>query len=151
MTDFRVRKTSHTGITVSDIDRSLAFYRDVLGFDVTEKKSHGGSFFESVTGVAGVQMEIAYVKAPGHEIELLHYLNPHGANSTLRPCDPGFLHIAFMVENIDGVINAVEKAGFKAMTSPAPTKPEGYRAGWRAVYTRDPDGVVLEFMEAAKD
>ncbi|HKJ74569.1 MAG TPA: VOC family protein, partial [Alphaproteobacteria bacterium] len=35
MTDFRVRKTSHTGITVSDIDRSLAFYRDVLGFDVT--------------------------------------------------------------------------------------------------------------------
>ena len=42
MRRFAILKTNHTGITVSDIDRSLAFFGDVLGFEVTEKVRHDG-------------------------------------------------------------------------------------------------------------
>lgn len=151
MGDFRVEKTSHTGVTVSDIDRSMAFYRDVLGFKVTDKNRYSGPFFENVTGVPDVEMDIAYVEVPGHQIELLCYVNPKGKRSDLRPCDPGFLHLAFQVENIDAVVEAVQKAGFEPTASKAPTKPDGEGEGWRAVYTRDPDGVVLEFMEPPRE
>jgi catechol 2,3-dioxygenase-like lactoylglutathione lyase family enzyme len=146
-----IRGVSHTGITCSDLDRSIAFYRDVLGFPVTEKRRTGGPLMEQVTGVPGAVIDIAYVDAPGHRIELLCYAAPEDRRpSTLRPCDPGFLHLSFDVEDIEGVIDAVRPHGYEPV-NPVATVTEGPGKGLRGIYTRDPDGVVLEFLERPPD
>jgi hypothetical protein len=63
---FRVLAADHTGITVSDIERSLVFWRDVLGFELSHRAHQKGELAEQITGVAGAEILIAVVKAPGH-------------------------------------------------------------------------------------
>ena len=146
MRDFQVGSIGHTGVTVSDIDASIAFYRDVLGFPVSQKVHVGGPIFATLTGVPDAEIDVAFVHAPGHEIELLCYLNPARVPSRLRPCDPGFLHICLKVSDIDAVVRSVSDHGFEAV-SPIQTVPDGPAAGLRAIYVRDPDGVVLELIQ----
>lgn len=147
----RVLAVVHTGITVSDLDRSVAFYRDILGFPVSERLECRGSIFEQVTGVTGAEMVIVNVHAPGHTIELLQYTNPQDRNrSALRPCDTGALHIAFKVEDIASVVDAVRRAGLTPVAPSVPVFPKGRSEGLRAIYTTDPDGVVIEFIESPR-
>jgi catechol 2,3-dioxygenase-like lactoylglutathione lyase family enzyme len=147
MAQFQTNKIDHTGVTVSDIDASLAFWRDVFGFEVTEKRRLKGAFFETLTGVPGAELEVANVEVPGHQIELLQYHIPGERQaSELRPCDPGFVHLAFEVADIDAVITAIRAGGYEPVSPPL-TAEAGVRKGWRAVYTRDPDGNVIEFLQ----
>ena len=150
MGDFNITATNHTGLTVSDIDRSLAFFRDVLGFEVTAKTHHSGRMTEQITGVPDAEMEIAFVELPGHRIELLQYLQPDGRRvSDLRPCDTGFAHLAFEVDDVEAVLEAIKAGGFAAVNPPA--SPEtGPRKGGKVVYTRNLDGIVLEFQQTPK-
>ena len=144
----RVTATAHTGVTVSNIDRSIAFYRDVLGFEVTEKINCRGELFEQVTGVPEAEIIIAYVKAPGHTLELLQYTGPGDrVRCTAQPCDPGALHLAFRVRNIEAVIAAVRQAGVTPVSPVIPEVADGPAKGLKAIYTSDPDGIVIEFME----
>jgi catechol 2,3-dioxygenase-like lactoylglutathione lyase family enzyme len=144
----QVTATAHTGVTVSNIDRSIAFYHDVLGFEVTDKTECRGEFFEQVTGVPKAEMIVAYVKAPGHTLELLQYTSPgERVRNTARPCDPGALHLAFRVRNIEAVIAAVRQAGVTPVAPVIPQIADGPAKGVKAVYTKDPDGIVIEFME----
>ena len=150
MAGIEILRTNHTGLTVSDIDRSLAFYRDVLGFSVTEKVHHTGPSVEKITGVPGAELEIAFVDLPGHQIELIQYLAPADRRtSDLRCCDTGASHIAFEVADIDAVLEAIRAGGFEPLNPPE-TVPAGPRKGGKNVYTRDPDGVVLEFQQAPR-
>ena len=140
--------TNHTGLTVSNLDRSVAFFRDVLGFEVSEKVVVQGEFFEKLTGVEGCVIAVVYVSAPGHTIELLQYEKPDDRRlSDLRPCDTGFVHMSFAVTDIDAVVEAIKKGGFEPINPPL-TQTKGPRTGARAVYTRDPDGIVFEFQQA---
>lgn len=140
--------TNHTGLTVSDLNRSISFFRDVLGFDVSESVTVQGEFFEKLTGVDGCVIAVAYVSAPGHTIELLQYEKPDNRRlSDLRPCDTGFVHMSFAVADIDAVVEAIKKGGFEPISPPL-TQTQGPRKGARAVYTRDADGVVFEFQQA---
>lgn len=144
---YRVRSVGHTGITVSDLDASIAFYRDVLGLFVGEKFRVEGPLFEAITGTPNAQIDIAFVQAPGHVIELLYYADPGDKKtSKLRAYDPGFLHVCLKITDIDKVVEAVAKAGFKAI-GPVQTMPDGPVKDMRVVYVRDPDNVVLELIQ----
>ena len=82
--------------------------------------------------------------------KLLQYLEPADRKrSELRPCDSGCLHMAFQVEDLDAVLAAVAECGFEPVNAPQ-TVPAGPRKGARTVYTRDCDGVILEFQESRK-
>jgi catechol 2,3-dioxygenase-like lactoylglutathione lyase family enzyme len=147
MSGLTITSTGHTGITVADIDRSIAFYQDILGFEVSEKVYCSGAMFENITGVPGAEMDVVFVRAPGHIIELLCFRKPEDrGRSTLRTCDTGFWHIAFKVRDIERVVAAVREGGFEAL-SPIQTATEGPPKGLRVVYVRDPDGIVLELIE----
>jgi len=142
-----VRSVGHTGITVSDLDRSVQFYREVLGLPVSDKVHCTGEMFERITGVPGADLDVCFVRAPGHIIELLCYRKPdERVRSSLRSCDPGFFHIALKVKDIDSVVTAVGRAGFRAL-SPVQGVTGGPLEGLRVVYVRDPDGVVIELIE----
>jgi catechol 2,3-dioxygenase-like lactoylglutathione lyase family enzyme len=144
---FRVLATDHTGFTVANIDRSLAFWRDVLGFELSHRAHHTGELAGEVTGVPGAEISIAVLKAPGHRIELLEYLAPADRKrGDLKPCDVGSVHVALTVDNLDAVLNTIAASGWRAAGKPQILK-TGPNAGKRIVYVRDPDGTTIEFMQ----
>jgi catechol 2,3-dioxygenase-like lactoylglutathione lyase family enzyme len=145
-TPVRVRSTGHTGITVSDLDRSMRFYREVLGCQVSAPVRVEGPFFEAVTGVPGCQIDVAFARLPGHVIELLCYAQPPSRASTLRANDPGFMHVCIKVAELERVIERVARFGFKP-AGPMQIAQGGPEDGVKVVYVRDPDGVVLELIE----
>ena len=73
-TRFRIIAADHTGITVTNLERSLAFWRDVLGFELSHRAHHTGDLASEVTGVPGAEISLAVLKGYGHKIELLEYL-----------------------------------------------------------------------------
>ena len=148
---FRIIAADHTGITVSNLERSLAFWQNVLGFDLSHRAHQTAELASEITGVAGAEISIAVVKAPGgHKIELLEYLAPPDRKHVdLRPCDVGAVHVAFTVDNLDAVLSAIAASGWKAAGKPQ-TLQSGPNAGKRVVYVLDPDGTTIEFMEPPK-
>jgi catechol 2,3-dioxygenase-like lactoylglutathione lyase family enzyme len=148
MTACAVLRISHTGFTFSDIVKASAFFRDVLGFSITPPTRQAGLAVERMTGVPGAELDIAFATGGGHTIELIQYVAPVlPRTADKRPCDPGFAHIAFQVEDIDAVVTAINAAGFEAV-SPPQIVPAGPRKGGKNVYTRGPDGIVIEFQQA---
>lgn len=145
---FRIIAVDHTGITVSNLERSLAFWRDVLGFELSHRTHQTGELASEITGVPGAEIKLAVLKAPGHKIELLEYLAPPDRKQDvdLRPCDVGSAHIALMVDDLDAILSAVAASGWKTAGQPQ-TLQTGPNAGKRVVYVRDPDGTTIEFMQ----
>ena len=146
-TAFRIAATDHTGFTVANIDRSLAFWRDVLGFELSHRAHHTGELASEVTGVPGAEISIAVLKAPGHRIELLEYLAPPDRRRVVaRPCDVGSVHVAFMIDDLDALLRTIAASGWSAAGQPQTLK-TGPNAGRRVVYVRDPDGTTIELMQ----
>lgn len=137
----------HVGITVSDLDRSVRFYRDALGFEVSRPVQVSGPFFEKVTGVPGCVIDVVFARGLGHIIELLCFRAPADRKtSTLRSCDPGFWHLCLKVKDIEQAVRAIRASGYEAL-SEVQTAVDPPAQGLRVVYARDPDGVVLELIE----
>ena len=147
-TRFCIIAADHTGITVTNLERSLAFWRDVLGFELSHRAHQTGELASEITGVAGAEILIAVLKTPtGHKIELLEYLAPADRQHlNPRPCDIGSVHVALAVDDLDAVLSAIAPFGWKTAGQPQ-TLEIGPNAGKRVVYVRDPDGTTIEFMQ----
>ena len=149
---FKITGTAHTGITVTSMDDALAFWVGVLGFKLRSKEDFGPSpFLDNVVGVVGSAATLAVVEGPGHAIELLEYHAP--ADKTIyrpRSCDVGSVHVALLVEDIDGVMEACAKAEWYHLGE-IQTVQDGPRKGLRLMYVRGPDGVTVEFLQPAFD
>ena len=145
---FRIISADHTGITVSNLERSLAFWRDVLGLEFSHTAHQKGELAQEITGVEGAEIKLAVLRAPGgHKIELLEYLAPADRKrADIRPCDVGSVHVALLVHDLDSVLERVAASGWKAAGKPQRLQ-SGPNAGKRVVYVRDPDGTTIEFME----
>ncbi len=151
MVNFRIISGDHTGITVSNLERSLAFWRDILGFELSHTAHQTGEMAKEITGVAGAELKLAVLRAPGgHKIELLEYLAPPDRKRlALKPCDVGSVHVALLVDDLDAVLESIAASGWKAAGKPQTLK-TGPNAGKRVVYVRDPDGTTIELMQSAE-
>ncbi len=148
---FKIIAVDHTGITVTNLERSLAFWCDVLGFELSHRPHQSGELASEITGVPGAEISIAVLKGYGHKIELLEYLAPpERQHLRPRPCDVGSVHVAFVVDDLDAILNVVAASGWKVAGTPQ-TLPVGPNAGKRVVYVRDPDGTTIEFMQPSPD
>jgi Lactoylglutathione lyase and related lyases len=149
---FHVAAVDHTGITVSNLEKSLAFWRDVLGFEFSHTAHQVGELAREITGVADAEIKLAVLRSPGsHKIELLEYLAPADRKRVeLRPCDIGHVHVALLVDDLDDVLERIAASGWKAAGKPQ-TLRSGPNAGKRVIYVRDPDGTTIEFMQPASN
>lgn len=149
--EFRVISADHTGITVSNLERSLAFWRDVLGFELSHTAHQKGEFAEEITGVKGAELKLAVLNTPsGHKIELLEYLAPADRKpANVRPCDVGSTHVALLVEDLNCALDRIAVSGWKTAGQPQ-ILTKGPNAGKRVVYVRDPDGTTIELMQIPK-
>ena len=142
-----VISTNHTSFTVSDLDRSIAFFRDVLGFSATPKLPRSKSVIQSITGVRESDVMIAYLQGPGHTLELIEYLAPSDRTEVRpRPCDVGFAHIAFDVEDIDEIVTLASEHNVFPVGQ-ITTVDQGPNQGGKAVYLRDSDGITVELIQ----
>ncbi|HZM32928.1 MAG TPA: VOC family protein [Burkholderiales bacterium] len=147
---FRILGTNHTSFTVSDLERSIGFLSDCLGFKVVSKAPRDPALVSRITGVEGADMMIAFLKAPGHTLELIEYRAPATKGKvSARPCDTGFAHIAFNVDDAQAAVDAASGYGVKAIAAPV-TIDQGPNKGRKVVYVRDWDGITFEFIEAAR-
>jgi catechol 2,3-dioxygenase-like lactoylglutathione lyase family enzyme len=149
--EFKIVSADHTGITVSNLERSLAFWRDVLGFEFSHAAHQRGEMAEQITGVKGAEIKLAVLKTPGgHKVELLEYLAPMDRKrANVRPCDVGSVHVALLVDDLKTVLERIAASGWEAAGKPQ-TLTKGPNAGKRVVYVRDPDGTTIELMQIAK-
>jgi glyoxylase I family protein len=146
---FHILAADHTGLTVTNLERSLAFWQNVLGFELSHRAHHTGELASEVTGVPGAEISLAVVKAPGHKVELLEYHAPtNRKRADLRSCDVGSVHVALTVDDLDAVLSAIAASGWRAAGKPQMLT-TGPNAGRRVVYVRDPDGTTIEFMQPA--
>lgn len=147
MSGFKVLSTNHTSFTVSDIDRTIAFFTDVLGFELLSKAPRDPKAIEKITGVVGGDTIIAFVQGPGHRLELIQYIGPNDRGSVRpRPCDVGFAHVAYDVDDIDAAVSAAERHDVRVIGEVYAID-NGPNAGRRVAYLRDPDGITVEFIE----
>lgn len=145
---FRVLGTNHTSFTVSSLDRTAKFFCDCLGFQVISRAPRDPAIVSKVTGVEGAEMEIAFLRGPGCTIELIEYKAPAGRSRVeSRPCDAGFAHMAFDVDDAQAAVDAAAAYGVKAISPPVAIN-AGPNKGRKVVYLRDADGVTLEFIES---
>lgn len=142
-----IRSTNHVSFTVSDLARTLAFYVEGLGFTVLSKGPRDPKAIEQVTGVAGADILVAFVQAPGIRLELIEYLAPEDRGSVKpRPCDVGFAHVAFNVRDFDAALDIAARHSVLRVGEPALID-RGPNKGRRVVYLRDLDGITIEFIE----
>jgi catechol 2,3-dioxygenase-like lactoylglutathione lyase family enzyme len=149
--EFGIVSADHTGITVSNLERSLSFWRDVLGFELSHTAHQKGELAKEITGVEGAEIKLAVLKTPGgHKIELLEYFGPADRKrANLRPCDVSSVHVALLVHDLDTLLEKIATSGWNAAGKPQ-TLTKGPNAGKRVVYVRDPDGTTIEFMQLPK-
>lgn len=148
MKQAKILSTNHTSFTVSNLQRTLAFFRDALGFEVTSVAPREAHMIQSITGVPGAGVMIGYVRGAGHNIELIEYTGPSDRGQVRpRPCDVGFAHVAYNVENVDNAIAASAPHGVVPLGAVV-TVDQGPNKGKRAVYLRDADGITIEFIGA---
>jgi len=147
---FQIFRTNHTSFTVSDLDRSVGFFCEALGFELLSKAPRDAKTVQRITGVADADMMVAFVQGPGHRIELIQYLAPADRGRVeCRPCDTGFAHIAYDVDNIDPAMAASARFGFAPLGDPVVID-KGPNTGSRVVYLRNEDGITVEFIEKSE-
>ena len=140
----------HTGLTVSDLDRSLAFWRDALGMEVVMQQEKQGGYLEAIVCEHGAHVHMAHLafEPDGPRIELFQYLAPSGGKAELRPADVGFSHVCVLCDDVEVLLARLVEAGGRPFTDVIEVD-TGANAGGRCVYLRDPDGHVVELFAKA--
>ena len=137
----------HAGITVTEIERSAAFYRIFFGFVDARRMNERGSFLETICGIPGIEVTTLKMTAPGGGmIELLQYRHPRSATRSQALTIVGCSHLALTVPDIHGVYKRLREANVPLVSEP--TLSEDGKA--IVCFCRDPDGVALELVEMVR-
>lgn len=145
-----VQRLSHIGICVSDLERSVRFYRDGLGFEELSRLKVEGAESERLLNIAGGELQAVYLERDGTRIELLYY-PVAGHQRGDNPCPMnrlGLTHLSLRVESVDGTIEAVEHTGGRRL---ADTRIDNKAWHTSAIFVIDPDGLRIELLEAPGD
>jgi catechol 2,3-dioxygenase-like lactoylglutathione lyase family enzyme len=138
----------HTGLTVRDLDRSLAFYRDLLGMEVLFESEREGGYFGEIVGYPDCKVRIAHLEFEegGHRLELFQYLRPEPIGEPGESRSIGITHVCVLVPDIDSVSERLATAGVSPSTPPVYVT-EGANEGGYGLYLRDPDGIIVELFQ----
>jgi len=105
----------HVGITVADLDASLGFYRDVLGFEVlTDRRGVDLPHIRTLVGYPNAVLDVSRLSVPGGgQLELTAFVAPAGRSIPTEPADVPTLHLAFGVTDIDAVVDRLQESGIE--------------------------------------
>lgn len=139
----------HSSRTVRSMERSLAFYRGLLGLEVVLDEELEGEGLDRVVGLTGARLRVVELEvADGHLLELVEYHNPPGRDLQpgASPADVGAHHFALLVDDVDAVHRRLTAAGVR-FTCPPQEIADGLFKGTRTTYCLDPDDLVIELWQ----
>ena len=141
---------NHTGFVVSNMERSLAFYRDQLGLEIERDQILEGEFISELVGYPDPKLHIIYLGLGDmkHSVELIEYLNPRGNAAPLpERKDIGATHLGIIVDNVDEFYKELSSKEVRFVSPPAIRPDAGYPMAQKGCYMQDPDGNWLELLE----
>jgi Lactoylglutathione lyase and related lyases len=140
----------HTGITVSNLDRALDFWQNVLGFEFSHTAHQAGRMAEEITGVSGAEIKLAVVKRRADTKSNCSSISPRPIeNASIFGHATSDQFTSHLRSIISTLLSTIARAGWKAAGKPQ-TLTVGPNAGKRVIYVRDPDRTTIEFMETPK-
>ena len=143
------------GMTVADMDRSLAFYTQVLSFEPVSDVEVTGSEYEHLQGVFGLRMRVVRLRLGDEAIVLTEYLAPRGKliPADSRSHDRWFQHIAIIVSDLERAYGLLRQHKVEHASTGPQRLPEWNTkaAGIQAFYFKDPDGRSLEILQFPPD
>ncbi len=146
----KVEWMNHTGFVVSDMERSLAFYKEVLGLEEERSSVMEGDMVNQLTGIEGARVHVVYLGCGDvrHAVELVHFLEPGVLPWEIPPRNRvGTAHLAFIVDDLDALYEELSGRGIEFVNPPA-LRPEAvYPWAQKVCYMYDPDGNMLELIE----
>jgi len=133
----------HHGITVGDLDRSVAFYRDVLGLEVVAEFAVGGEAFAEGVDVPGASAEFAHLDAGDAVVELVSYDPPGDDVAGAALNDRGAHHLGLSTPDVEAFYEGLP-AGVETLAD----GPRTTSSGTTILFVIDPDGNLIEVLDA---
>ena len=140
----------HAGITVSEMDRSLAFYGDLLGLQLLWRRVFEEPEIREIVGVPEASaIEVAMLRVPGSDldVELLEYRGCEQVSGATAPSRHGTGHFCLFVESIDELHSELLARGVRFRSDGPVEMTGGPNRGGKSLYSLDPDGYVVEFHQ----
>ncbi len=136
----------HASFTVSNMERSLAFYRDILGMEVVRDTAQAGVEFkgplvDNLTNCPGSELRIVFLGIKDRLLELVEYKPKGKSMRDNQASDTGSGHVCFKTENIQELYKKLSATGTRLHCTP-----QNLGGVW-VIYFRDPDGIILEAMQ----
>lgn len=141
----------HTSYTISNLERSLAFYVGVLGCEILWQREITNAYFGEIVGLPGCVVKAAHLRIPGseHRIELFEYVQPAGLPLDAHPNDVGSSHISFLVDDLHAAYASLKAMGVQFRSPPVEVTAGANKGGW-GIYLLDPDGITVELYQPPK-
>ena len=134
-------RAHHFGVTVTELDRAIEFYRDVLGLPVLDRFTVEGPSFSKCVGVEGATGKFAHLDAEGVRVELVEY-DPEAAGGTKNAINrPGAKHLGLEIDDVEAFYEALPE-GVETLSEPQTTE-----SGSRILFLRDPEDNLVEIIE----
>ena len=138
-----IKRIDHTSFTVSDMERSIAFYRDMIGMRVDWDSAAQGVQFkgpeaDKVTGCPGTEQRLVFLMIGDSRIELVQYTPTGKPLLHNKASDTGSAHVCFKTDNIQELYHKLLANRVQLHCAP-----QHIGFGW-VMYFRDPDGIILE-------
>jgi catechol 2,3-dioxygenase-like lactoylglutathione lyase family enzyme len=140
-----IQRMDHVGIVVDDLAAATEFFVE-LGLDLRGEGIVDGGWVDRVVGLEGVRVAYAMMQTPDGNggLELIKFHSPsyQGHNRHAPANTPGIRHLAFAVEDIDGVVARLRARGAELVG-----ELERYEDIYRLCYIRGPEGIIIELAE----
>jgi catechol 2,3-dioxygenase-like lactoylglutathione lyase family enzyme len=151
----QVNAVDSIGLTVSDVDRSVEFFQQVLSFEKASDLEVAGAEYEHLQGIFGVRLRMVRMRLGEEFIELSEYLTPKGRPIPVdaRSNDRWFQHIAIIVSDMDRAYQTLRKHKVTHASTGPQRLPDWNKnaGGIKAFYFKDPDGHALEILQFPPD
>ncbi len=143
-----IRRIGHTALCVSDMDRSLAFYKGLFGMEEVLEVDLRDERMKRLLGDERAECRVVHLSVGGTVLELFQYYSPEDGQKRVghRQFDAGFTHIGFEVTEMDRHLDDLRRRGVQLVGEPVTV-----RRGCRVVYFYGPDGEVLELRETQQE
>jgi catechol 2,3-dioxygenase-like lactoylglutathione lyase family enzyme len=146
----------HVAVMVSDLERSLEFYRNVLGLEVVTPEEHGGGPVDEMTAMKDTHVREYRMRTPGgvnghrrsadfgFTFDLIEWVSPKSPTGRRPIHHLPSAHFCFGVEDVPATYERLKAAGVEVVSPPVRFSGEGE---WHVLFFYDPDGNLLELNE----
>jgi catechol 2,3-dioxygenase-like lactoylglutathione lyase family enzyme len=141
-----IKSIHHTAFTVSNLERSIAFYRDILGMKILWDSVQAGIAYkgpvcDQITGCPGTEQHLVYLAIGEGILELVEYSPTGKLPENHKASDIGASHVCFKTDDIEALYKKLVANNVTVHCRPQ------NRGELSVFYFRDPDGIILEAIE----